>query len=139
MRGHVRISAALFAGLGFQVGLWAVLVPELVASRELGPGGLGVVLGVLAASSILALAVGGRVVDRIGRRPLAVAGAGGIGVALLALAAVQARGALIPTVILYGIDAAFRDDSGNHIRVTQVVDTGIPWPEGSMHAQEASA
>jgi MFS family permease len=87
VRGHVRISAALFGGLGFQVGVWAVLVPELVASRDLGPGGLGLALGVLAASSILALAAGGRVVDRIGRRPLAVAGSGGIGMALVVLAA----------------------------------------------------
>ena len=71
MRGHVRISAALFAGLGLQLGAWVVLVPELVASRDLGPGGLGLVLGVLAASSILSLAAGGRVIDRAGRRPFA--------------------------------------------------------------------
>src|SRR3954447_20070821 len=36
-----------------------------------------------------------------------------------------------PMERFYGIDAAFRDDSGNHIRMTQRVDTGIPWPEGA--------
>jgi catechol 2,3-dioxygenase-like lactoylglutathione lyase family enzyme len=43
-----------------------------------------------------------------------------------------------PMERFYGIDAAFRDDSGNHIRMTQRVDTGIPWPEGSMNAAAAS-
>lgn len=37
-----------------------------------------------------------------------------------------------PIERFYGIDAAFRDDSGNHVRLTQRVDTGIPWPEGAM-------
>jgi len=35
-----------------------------------------------------------------------------------------------PMERFYGIDAAFRDDSGNHIRMTQVVDTGAEAPEG---------
>ena len=34
-RAHVRTATSLFAGLGLQVGLWAVLVPELVDSRSL--------------------------------------------------------------------------------------------------------
>ena len=42
-----------------------------------------------------------------------------------------------PVERFYGIDAAFRDDSGNHIRVNQQADTGIPWPEDSMSAQQA--
>ena len=33
-----------------------------------------------------------------------------------------------PTERFYGIDAAIRDDSGNHIRMTQRVETGIPRP-----------
>ncbi|HEX2102336.1 MAG TPA: VOC family protein [Solirubrobacteraceae bacterium] len=37
-----------------------------------------------------------------------------------------------PMERFYGIDAAFRDDSGNHVRMTQRVETGIPWPEGAM-------
>ena len=40
-----------------------------------------------------------------------------------------------PMERFYGIDAAFRDDSGNHIRMTQRVETGIPWPEGAMQRQ----
>ena len=37
-----------------------------------------------------------------------------------------------PMERFYGIDAAFRDDSGNHIRMTQRVQTSEPWPEGAM-------
>ena len=33
-----------------------------------------------------------------------------------------------PMERFYGIDAAFRDDSGNHVRLTQRVETGIPRP-----------
>jgi predicted enzyme related to lactoylglutathione lyase len=40
-----------------------------------------------------------------------------------------------PMERFYGIDAAFRDDSGNHIRMTQRVDTGIPWPDGALQGQ----
>jgi predicted enzyme related to lactoylglutathione lyase len=35
-----------------------------------------------------------------------------------------------PMERFYGIDAAFRDDSGNQIRMTQRVETGIAWPDG---------
>jgi predicted enzyme related to lactoylglutathione lyase len=42
-----------------------------------------------------------------------------------------------PMERFYGIDAAFRDDSGNHIRMTQRVETGIPWPEDAMQGQRA--
>ena len=44
-----------------------------------------------------------------------------------------------PVERFYGIDAAFRDDSGNHIRVNQTVDTGIPWPEESLTAKAQAA
>ena len=38
-----------------------------------------------------------------------------------------------PMERFYGIDAAFRDDSGNHIRMTQRVDTGIPAPDSAVN------
>jgi predicted enzyme related to lactoylglutathione lyase len=43
-----------------------------------------------------------------------------------------------PMERFYGIDAAFRDDSGNHIRMTQRVETGIaPPPSGGGTASAA--
>ena len=35
-----------------------------------------------------------------------------------------------PMERFYGIDAAIRDNSGNHIRITQRVETGVPVPDG---------
>ena len=114
-RAHVRTATSLFAGLGLQVGLWAVLVPELVASRSLSPGELGVLLGVLAGTSILSLSLAGTVIDRVGRRPLACLGAAGMGVALLLLALVEARSALLPTIVLYGLANGLLDLSANTV------------------------
>jgi len=114
-RAHVRTATSLFAGLGLQVGLWAVLVPELVASRSLSPGELGVLLGVLAGTSILSLSLAGTVIDRVGRRPLACLGAAGMGVALLLLALVEARWALMPTIVLYGLANGLLDLSANTV------------------------
>ena len=38
-----------------------------------------------------------------------------------------------PMERFYGIDAAFRDDSGNHIRMTQRVETGIQAPPSAVN------
>ena len=46
-------------------------------------------------------------------------------------AEIAAKGAEViqePMERFYGIDAAFRDDSGNHIRMTERVETGIAPP-----------
>ncbi len=114
-RAHARIAAGLFAGLGLQVGVWAVLIPHLVATRGLTPAELGVGLAVMAATSIAALAVAGPLADRIGRRPLAVAGAAGFGVSFALLAGIDAPAALWPTLALYGVASGFLDLAANAV------------------------
>lgn len=114
-RAHARMAFALFAGLGAQVGAWTVLVPELVASRGLSPGALGLALALMAATSIAALAAGGPLADRLGRRPLAVAGALGFAAAFALLATVEARAALWPTVALYGVASGCLDLAANAV------------------------
>jgi MFS family permease len=114
-RAHARIAAGLFAGLGLQVGAWAVLIPHLVASRDLTPAALGAGLAVMAATSIGALAAAGPLADRIGRRPLAVAGAAGFAAAFVLLAAVEAQAALWPTLALYGVASGFLDLAANAV------------------------
>ena len=114
-RAHARIAAGLFAGLGVQVGAWAVLIPELVASRDLTPAELGAALAVMAATSIGALAAAGPLADRIGRRPLAVAGAAGFAAAFALLAAVEAPLALWPTMALYGVASGCLDLAANAV------------------------
>jgi MFS family permease len=114
-RAHARIAAGLFAGLGTQVGAWSVLVPELVSTRDLTTAELGGALALMAATSIGALAAAGPLADRVGRRPLAVAGAGGFAVAFVLLAAVEAPAALWPTLALYGIASGFLDLAANAV------------------------
>ena len=112
---HARVAAGLFAGLGTQVGAWAVLVPELVASRRLTPAALGLALAVMAATSIGALAAAGPLADRFGRRPLAVAGAAGFAASFALLALVEAPAALWPTMVLYGISSGCLDLAANAV------------------------
>jgi MFS family permease len=114
-RAHARIAAGLFAGLGIQVGVWAVLIPALVASRSLTPAELGAGLAVMAATSIGALAAAGPLADRIGRRPLAVAGAAGFAASFALLAGVEAPAALWPTLALYGVASGFLDLAANAV------------------------
>ena len=114
-RAHARIAAGLFAGLGLQVGAWAVLIPELVTSRGLSPAELGAGLAVMAATSIGALAAAGPLADRIGRRPLAVAGATGFAASFVLLAAVEAPAALWPTLALYGVASGCLDLAANAV------------------------
>ena len=109
------IAAGLFAGLGLQVGVWAVLIPHVVASRDLTPAALGAALALMAATSIGALAVAGPLADRVGRRPVAVAGAAGFAAAFVLLAAVEAQAALWPTVALYGVASGFLDLAANAV------------------------
>jgi MFS family permease len=109
------IAAGLFAGLGLQVGVWAVLIPHVVASRGLTPAALGAALALMAATSIGALAAAGPLADRVGRRPLAVAGAAGFAAAFALLAAVETQAALWPTVALYGIASGFLDLAANAV------------------------
>jgi MFS family permease len=114
-RAHARIAAGLFAGLGIQVGVWAVLIPALVASRSLTPAELGAGLAVMAATSIGALAAAGPLADRVGRRPLAVAGAAGFAGSFALLAGVEAPAALWPTLALYGVASGFLDLAANAV------------------------
>jgi MFS family permease len=114
-RAHARIAAGLFAGLGLQVGAWAVLIPHLVATRGLTPAELGAGLAVMAATSIGALAAAGPLADRVGRRPLAVAGAAGFALTFALLAAVEAQAALWPTLALFGVASGFLDLAANAV------------------------
>jgi MFS family permease len=114
-RAHARIAAGLFAGLGIQVGAWAVLIPHLVASRDLTPAALGAALAVMAGTSIGALAAAGPLADRVGRRPLAVAGAAGFAASFALLAAVEAQVALWPTLALFGVASGCLDLAANAV------------------------
>jgi predicted MFS family arabinose efflux permease len=114
-RAHARTAVSLFAGLGAQVGAFAVLVPDLAATRGLTPAALGAALAVMAATSIATLAAAGPLADRHGRRPLIVAGAAAFAAAFALLAVVEAQAALWPTLALYGIASGCLDLGANAV------------------------
>jgi predicted MFS family arabinose efflux permease len=114
-RAHARTALALFVGLGAQVGAFAVLIPDLAASRGLTPAALGAALAVEAATSIVVLVLAGRAADRWGRRGLIVLGLGAFAVVFTLLAAVEAAVALWPTMALYGIANGCLDLGANTV------------------------
>jgi predicted MFS family arabinose efflux permease len=114
-RVHARTAVLLFAALGAQVGAFAVLVPDLAASRGLTPAALGGALAVMAAASIATLAAAGPLADRYGRRPLLVGGTAAFALAFALLAGVEAPAALWPTLAVYGIASGCLDLGANAV------------------------
>jgi MFS family permease len=114
-RAQARTALSLFAALGAQVGAFAVLVPDLAASRGLTPAALGAGLAVMAAASIATLFTAGPLADRHGRRPLLLAGVGGFAAAFALLAAVEAAWAVWPTLALYGVASGCLDLGANAV------------------------
>ena len=114
-RAHARTALALFVGLGAQVGAFAVLIPDLAASRGLTPAALGAALAIEAATSIVVLVLAGRAADRWGRRGLLVLGLGAFAVVFTLLAAVEAAVALWPMMALYGIANGCLDLGANTV------------------------
>jgi MFS family permease len=112
-RAHAAAATALFAGLGAHVGLWTVLIPDVAAATGIGPGALGACLALVAAVGAAALLVGGRLSDRHGRRPAAVAGA----LALAAAFGVLGFAADLPVLLgglgLLGVGAGLLDVAAN--------------------------
>ena len=74
----------------------------------LSPGPLGFALFAGAASSIAAMALLGRTVDGIGRRPLVLASGGAMGLGIAGLAAAGGYGSLLAAlIVLYGASGLY--------------------------------
>jgi MFS family permease len=112
-RAHAAVAAALFAGLGLHVGLWAVLIPDVAAACGLGPGALGLSLALVAAVGAGALLAGGRLSDRHGRRPVAVAGAVTLAAAFVLLGLAAVVPVLLGGLTLLGVGAGLLDVAAN--------------------------
>jgi MFS family permease len=112
-RAHAAVAAALFAGLGLHVGLWAVLIPDVAAACGLGPGALGASLALVAAVGAAALLAGGRLSDHHGRRPVAVAGAVTLAAAFVLLGLAASVPVLLGGAGLLGIGAGLLDVAAN--------------------------
>lgn len=124
-RAQARTALSLFAGLGAQVGAFAVLVPDLAGSRGLTTAALGAGLAVMAAASIATLFTAGPLADRHGRRPLLIAGTGGFAASFALLAGVEAQAVVWPTLALYGIASGCLDLGANAVGADYEREHGV--------------
>ncbi len=84
-RGHRRVIRIAFAALGAQVGVWTVLLADVIAGASLSLGALGWALAVLSGGAIVTSLVGGVIGDRLGRRTMLLLGIGGSGAFFVAM------------------------------------------------------
>ncbi len=102
----VTLGAFVFFGLFW--GSFAVLLTDLSRSLGLSPGPLGLALFAGASSSIAAMALLGRTVDLVGRRPFVLASGGVMGLGIAGLAVADGYGSLIMVlVVLYGASGLY--------------------------------
>jgi MFS family permease len=112
---HYLFAAALFAILGFHVGVWAVQLAPLSAGLRLDPAALGTAVTVAASAGLVTLFAGGALADRAGRRPVLVIGFAGTGTAFVAMALAGRFATLIPAMLLYGLSVSFIDLGANTV------------------------
>ena len=108
MRKPLAVTLGTFVFFGLFWGSFAVLLTDLSRALGLSPGPLGLALFAGAASSIAAMALLGRTVDRVGRRPFVLASGVVMGCGIAGLAAAGGYGSLIAAlVVLYGASGLY--------------------------------
>ena len=112
---HYLFAAALFAILGFHVGVWAVQLAPLSAGLRLDPAALGAAVTVAASAGLVTLFAGGALADRAGRRPVLVIGFAGTGTAFVLMALAGRFATLLPGMLLYGLSVSFIDLGANTV------------------------
>lgn len=119
-RAHFLVILAAFFMMGLHVGVWAVLLADLAGALGLTPGVLGIALTFQAGAGVVGLLVGGRLIDRLGRRPILVLGIAGTGMYLVLLAFVGSYAGLLAVLVFSGVvglyDLAVNSLGGDHER-----------------------
>lgn len=91
----------VFTGLGFYVGVWAVLIADLANALHLTPAQLGIALACFPCAGIVVLLFGGFITDHLTRRLMLLLGIGGLSLLFIALALVS-QYTLLLLVLLFG-------------------------------------
>ncbi|MCO6010391.1 MFS transporter [Actinoallomurus purpureus] len=112
---HYLLAAGLFLVLGFHVGVWAVQLAELASALRLKPGALGMAVTAAATAGVITLFGGGRLVDRVGRRPIILTGFTGTAAAFVLLGWVVSADTLVAVFVMYGLMVSFIDLGANTV------------------------
>lgn len=108
LRWPLAVEFGAFGFFGLFWGCFAVLLADLSGALRLSPGPLGVALFVGAAASIVAMALLGRVSDRLGRRLFLVVSGVVFGAGIAGLAAVGGFPALLAVLaVLYAASGLY--------------------------------
>lgn len=113
-----------FSILGLHVGVHAVQLAPLSASIGLTPGMLGAAITTAALAGVVTLFAGGRLADRLGRRPVLVAGYGGTAAGFLLLAVAHDLPGLFAGMLVYGLFSSFIDLGANTVGADVEAESG---------------
>lgn len=92
---------AAFATLGVMFGVWQVLLADLSGALRLSPGPLGAALSIGFVASLPAMALGGRVADRLGPRSVGVGAGVILALSMLGFAGVESYLALVALMLVF--------------------------------------
>ena len=98
---HFWSIVIIFAGLGFYVGVWAVLVADLTNALRLSSVLLGIALSCFSCAGIVLLLFGSSLANRLMRRRILFLGIGGISL-FFALLVFVSHYALLLAILLFG-------------------------------------
>lgn len=113
-----------FSILGLHVGVHAVQLAPLSASIGLTPGMLGAAITTAALAGVVTLFAGGRMADRLGRRPVLVAGYGGTAAGFLLLTRADDLAGLFAGMLVYGLFSSFIDLGANTVGADVEAESG---------------
>lgn len=114
-RIHFWSVITIFASLGFHVGVWAVLVADLMNALKLSTTQLSIALACFPCAGIVLLAFGSLLADHFTRRFILLAGIGGLGTFFITLAWVSHYALLLVLLLLGGACASCYDLAANTI------------------------
>ncbi len=108
-----RATAAYFTLYGFEVGMWAIHIPEIRDRTQVTLHDLGILLLIFGLSSFVAMTVCGRIIDRTGSRAILVAAGIAVSVTVVGPAFAQTSTQLAVALIAYGFANGFQDAAQN--------------------------
>ena len=107
------VIVTIFAGLGFQVGVWTILLADLTHALKLSPALLGIALSCFSGAGIILLTFGSYLADRLKRRFIALLGLCGLSLFYLSLIFVTTYPLLLTAFLFGGTAASCYDLAAN--------------------------